>query len=225
MLGDLYLLKNEYDKAFDFYQKTDDEDIKFYLLGELYLKNKEYKKATDYIKKRALYNKKLGDMGALAENYISLSKCYFEIDKEKAIEKLMIGVNTLQHLNIKLSSKEKVIEETILSSLTPQEAIAYNKKYMQKILTTDKTKFLNPDLDKELISSDGKKMILIPQGLSFFGDGDRKNYCPEDILENMDKIIDGNFFTDSAKELFLYNYYIDETLVTLNTHPLGHHCA
>jgi len=214
MLADLFLLKKEYKKAIELYQKIDDQDGKNFLLGKAYLEKKDYNKAIEHLEKRASYNEDLGYMTGLAENNILLARCYIETNKEKAVEYLMVAVNTLKHYDINLIPEYKEIEEYILNTLSPKEAIDYNNKYANKILITDKANFLNPKLDREYIAKDGKKMILIPQGLSFFGEGNRIQYEIQDILENIDKILDGSFFSDNAKQLFLYNYYIDETLVT-----------
>ncbi|MCP4112843.1 MAG: SUMF1/EgtB/PvdO family nonheme iron enzyme [Desulfobacteraceae bacterium] len=135
--------------------------------------------------------------------------------------KQKFGIEHLLEEEIKQKILDKIQEDNLAPDLYAQIEAKTQPIELKPI-------FLIDNLSKTITGTDGKEMVLIPEGTAFIGKGKMEDLTMDDILSNIDRLIEleqspkksdpASFFQDSeeakATEIYLYPYYMDKTPVS-----------
>lgn len=199
-------------------ESLNQEEINYWL-GKCYLRDDNLDQAEQHLNETLTFYQQQKNAHQIANVYIELALLALKRNQlETALTLLGIALKTKQSLDCLLLPEQESVKQTILAKLKPEDA-DYEK--YQDLITDAEPLNLIPDfilqnLPATHTAKDNKQMLLIPEGSAYVGKGEITDLSIEEILDNIDSYFEDNDDEkqETATEIYLYPYYIDQTTVT-----------
>lgn len=215
--GKIDLGCGEIDRALEYFRRMDDGAVKNYWLGKAYCAMDDYISAERHLTDAYSYYEQEKNPRLLALLHTQLAELELiknaNADYNKAVKLLATAMNTKKKLAVADIEKELEIEKRILGRMG--EASYYQIKSLYKDESIHVLpEFILNNLPDEIIASDGKEMVLIPEGPAFVGEGRVERKSAEDFLKKWDEAGSSELPDGLCRQIYLYPYYIDRYPVT-----------
>ncbi|MBF0378420.1 MAG: SUMF1/EgtB/PvdO family nonheme iron enzyme [Desulfamplus sp.] len=232
MEGQFAFLKKYFQAALHYFSSAiedclDKQGLEYWI-GKTHLYNFEPDKAEPYLQSVLIFWQEQGNSVEIANVYTQLA--FSELQRNnipQAIEYLSKSIKTKQRFGIEYLVEEEEMRRQILDKI--QEDNLDPDLYAEIEARTQpielKPIFLIDNLSETIMGTDGKEMVLIPEGTAFIGRGKIVELTMDDILSNIDRLIELEQSPDKsdvsqkseepeATEIYLYPYYMDKTPIS-----------
>jgi len=214
--GKINLKKGLFQESLRLFNLIEEEGDKDFYLGKTYIALKNYDNAEKHLNNALIYYESKQLPYEIAEIQTQIALLNFAKDKSdqsinKAINSLEYAINLKNEYGYIDLENEYELKNNILqyfnNSKTVYNSYIVNSYDIKSILP----KYLYLNLPPEFKSKkDNKKMMLIPEGLAYLGEGDPIILDFDEIIYNMEDYLNRKLRKISKCQiLYLYSYYID----------------
>lgn len=200
--GKIHLYQDNPTEAKKYFNKLDYEHDKNFLLGRCEIESGEFEKAKEHLAK--------------AKDFYIEHENVFEMARVDIYLGFIASHSDIQKANEILSNSKAVFDKF---DFTPKEYFEVIQKIDGLEIDTscfdvETMSFFLENLPSSIQLQDGKEMLLISKGISFYGKGEQRELTVDDIVNDTESFFESDRYTEFKDNIFLYDFYIDKECVT-----------
>lgn len=200
--GKTYLYQDNPSEAKEWFEKLEEEHDKNFWLGRCEIKLNNLPQAQNYLEQAKEFYIQHENIFEIARIDIYLGFIISKIDIQKANKILSHAKAVFDKYDFIPKEYYQIIEQIKGINIDTSNIEIQN------------TSFFLENLPSTIQLKDNKEMVLIPKGVSFYGEGEQKRLTIDEILKDINSWFESNRYEEYKDNIFLYDFYIDKECVT-----------